>query len=78
MKQEIEQETLAKTETNRENDNPYQKVVLNKVYQEKNKTMQMENWSILSDNVWYIQHDERSKTPHSLDISTLDYHQYNI
>ena len=37
---------------------------------------QMENWSILSNNVRYVQHDERSKTPHNLDINTLDYHQY--
>ena len=34
MKQEIEQENLAKTETNIEIENPYQKVVLNKVYKE--------------------------------------------
>ena len=38
--------------------------------------MQMENWSILSDNVRYVQHDERSKTPHHLDINALDYCQY--
>ena len=33
----------------------------------------MENWSILSDSVRYVQPDERSKTPHRLDINTLDY-----
>ena len=33
---------------------------------------QMENWSILSDNIRYVQHDERSKAPHSLDVNTLD------
>ena len=38
--------------------------------------MQMENWSILSDSGRYVQHDERSKTPHRLDINTLDYHQH--
>ena len=31
MKQEIEHEKLAKTETDRKNDNPYQKVVFKKV-----------------------------------------------
>ena len=36
----------------------------------------MENWSILSDSVRYVQHDERSKTPYRLDINTLDYHQH--
>ena len=76
MKQEVEQENLAETKkTDRENDNTYQKVVLNNVYQDENKTMQMEYWSILSDFVRYVHHDERSKTPHSLDINTLDYCQ---
>ena len=31
----------------------------------------MENWSIFSDNVRYVQHDER--TPHRLDLNPLDY-----
>ena len=33
----------------------------------------MENWSILSDNVRYVQHDE--KTQPKLDLTTLDYCQ---
>ena len=32
MKQEIEQEKLAEIKTNKENENPYQKVELNNVY----------------------------------------------
>ena len=34
----------------------------------------MENWSIFSDNVRYVQHDE--KTPHKLDLNTLDYQHH--
>ena len=34
----------------------------------------MENWSIFSDNIRYVQHDE--KTPHKLDLNTLDYKQH--
>ena len=41
---------------------PYQKVALNNLYQDEHKTTQLENWSILSDSVRYVQHDERSKT----------------
>ena len=74
MKQETEQEKLAQTD--RENNNLYKKVILNKVYQDEDNMMQMENWSILSNNVRYVQHDEKSKTPHKLDINTLDYHQH--
>ena len=55
MKCEIEQEKL--TDTDREDDNPYKKVILNKVYKE-DRTMQMENWSIRSNSVRYVQHDE--------------------
>ena len=36
----------------------------------------IENWSILSDNVIYEQHDEKLKTPHKLDLTTLQYHQH--
>ena len=72
MKHGIEQEEL--TEIDREDDNPYKKVILNKVYKEEDKMMQMENWSILSNNVKYAQHDEKLKTPHKLDLSTLNYH----
>ena len=64
MKNEIEQNL------DREDDNPY-KEILNKVYRDKERTPQMKNWSIFSDHVRYVQHDE--KTPHKLDLNALDY-----
>ena len=39
-------------------DNPYKKVVLNNVFKEKDESPEMRNWSIFSDNVRYIQHDQ--------------------
>ena len=51
-------------------------MILNKFYKDEDKTMQMENWSIPSDNVRYVQHDEKSKTPHKIDIKTLEYCQH--
>ena len=68
MKNEIEQDL------DREDDNPYKRVILNKVYKDEDKTPQMEQWSIFSDNVRYVQHDE--KNPHKLDLNTLDYQLY--
>ena len=63
MKQEIEEERVTEIKPSRENEsNLYQKVVLNNIYKDENKTVQMENWSILNDNVRYIQHNEGSKT----------------
>ena len=54
MKQEMKQEKLTGIRSNGENENLYQKVVLNNVYKEENKTVHMENWSILSDNITYV------------------------
>ena len=55
-------------------DNPYKKVVLNKVFREEDKSLEMRIWSIFSDNVRYIQHEPI--TPHKLDIDTLDYRHH--
>ena len=57
-----------------EDDNPYKKVVLNKVYREKDKTPEMRNWSIFSDNIRYVQH--KQNTPHDVEIETLDYRHH--
>ena len=53
--------------------NPYQKVVLNKVYRDDIKTAQMENLSILSNVVKYVQHDKDPKHLHDLNVKALDY-----
>ena len=54
-----------------QDDNPTKKVVLNKVFKEEDKSLEMRNWSIFSDNVRYVQHDQ--VTPQNLNIDTLDY-----
>ena len=60
-----------------QDDNPYKKVVLNKVFREEDKSPEMRNWSIFSDNVRYIQHEQ--KTLQNLNIDTLDYrHHKNL
>ena len=55
-------------------DNLYKKVVLNNVFKEKDKSPEMRNWSIFSDNFRYIQHDQA--TPQSLNVDTLDYRDH--
>ena len=57
-----------------QDDNPYKKVVLNKVFREEDKSPEMRNWSIFSDNVGYIQHEQKS--PQNLNIDTLDYRHH--
>ena len=77
IKQEIDNGRLTRTKTNEEEEiNPYQKVVLNKVYKDDTETARMENWSILSDNVKYIQYDDESKIVHDFNVKTLDYRHH--
>ena len=57
-----------------QDDNPYKKVVLNKVFKEEDKSPEMRNWSIFSDNVRYVQHGQ--VTPQSLNVDTLDYRDH--
>ena len=57
-----------------QDDNPYKKVVLNHVFEERDKSPEMRNWSIFIDNIRYVQHDQA--TPQSLNIDTLDYRDH--
>ena len=36
----------------------------------------MEDWSILSDHVKYVKHDDGLETFHKLNVNMLNYHQY--
>ena len=57
-----------------QNDNPYKRVVLNNVYKELDISPEMKSWSIFSDNVRYVQHDQM--TSQNLNIDTLDYRDH--
>ena len=70
IKQEMEWEKLEKTEI----ENAYQKAILSEVSKKEKVSTQMEEWSILSDHVKYVRHDDGSGTFHKLNINTLNYH----
>ena len=65
--------TMYETMQNQD-DNPYKKVILNKVFREEDKSPEMRDWSIFSDNVRYIQH--KQTTLQNLDIDILDYRHH--
>ena len=77
----VEEENMINTKTmacetaQTQDDNPYKKVVLNKVFKEEDKYPEMRNWSIFSDNVRCIQHDQA--TPENLHMDTLDYRDHD-
>ena len=70
----INTKTMMYETVQNQDDNPYKKVVLNNVFREEDKSPEMRNWSIFSDNVRYIQH--KQKTSHKLNIDTLDYRHH--
>ena len=70
IKQEIAQTKLVEDP---ELDNTYQKAILVEV-SKKRDSAQIEEWSILSDHVKYIMHDE-SEAFHKLNIDSLNYRQ---
>ena len=77
MKQEIEDDKIAKNKLNEEDTtktNPYEMVILNKVYKVDIKTEQMIHWSILSDLIKYI--DRSLDMAPSLTVKPLDYRQH--
>ena len=73
MHQDIEQER----ELNRINDtsretNPYKELIVNNVEKIEPLLTQMEQWSILSNTLNYIQYDRYPKNYHILGISTVN------
>ena len=71
IKQEMAQESIDDS-----CDNTYQKAILSNIdRREKKVPAQIEEWSILSDHVKYVRHDDGSETFHKLNINTLNYCQ---
>ena len=70
----INTKTMTNEMTQDQGDNPYKRVILNNVYQVPEKCPEMKNWSIFSNNIRYVQHDQI--TTQNLDFDTLDYRNH--
>ena len=70
----INAKTMTSEMTQNQDNNPYKKVVLNNVYKIPERCPEMKNWSIFSDNVRYVQHDQM--TTQNLNFDTLDYRNH--
>ena len=73
LHQEIEQERQLNriNDTSRET-NPYKELIVNNTEKIEPLLTQMEQWSILSNTLNYIQYDKHPKNYHSLGISTVN------
>ena len=73
MHQEIEQEReLNRIDDTSRETNPYKELIVNNAEKIKPLFTQMEQWSILSNTLNYIQYDRYPKNYHSLGISAVN------
>ena len=73
MQQEIEQEKqLGRIDDTSREKNPYKELIVNNVEKMESLMTQMEQWSILSNIINYIQHHRFSSVNHMLDVKALN------
>ena len=73
LQQEIEHKRQLNRIDNTNGDtNPYKELIINNAEKIEPLLTQMEQWSILSNMLNYIQYDEHLKNFHSLGISTVN------
>ena len=70
----INTKTMTSEMTQNQDGNPYKRVVLNNIYKIPESCPEMKNWSIFSDNIRYVQHDQI--TAQNLNFDTVDYRNH--
>ena len=77
IEQEIEQEKqLNKTDDTSRETNPYQELIVNSAEKIELSMTQMEQWSILSNVLNYVQHSRFHSMNHTLDIKALNKYKH--
>ena len=73
IKQEMEDDKLDKDNIdNEEKVNPYQNIIIDEFDRDNIITSQMEQWSILSNLVNYVQYDRKTTNFYNLDVKVID------
>ena len=76
---EVEQEKqLNKLDNDSGEENPYRELVVNNAEKIEMQETQMEQWSILSNKLNYIQHSQLNSMDHSLDIRPINKHKSQL
>ena len=76
VQQEVEQEKqLNKLDDDSGEENPYRELVINNAEKIEMQKTQMEQWSILSNKLNYIQHSRLNSMDHSFDIRPINKHK---
>ena len=73
IKQEIEQERqLSKIDDTNGETNPYKELIVNNTEKTEPLMTQMEQWSILSNILNYVQHSRFNSMNHTLDVKAMN------
>ena len=72
IKQEIEDDRLGKDNDNKEEENPYQNVIINEFDRNNIITSQMEQWSLPSNIVNCVQYDRNPRDYYNLEVKALE------
>ena len=73
IQQEIDQEKqLNKLDNDSDEENPYRELIVNNAEKIEVQKTQMEQWSILSNMLNYVQHSQLNSMNHSLDIKPVN------
>ena len=79
MKEEIDIDIeLDKMDNNSADDNPYRKLIVNNAGKIKNMLSQMEQWSILSNVINYVQYSKNPKNFHTMSIKPINKNKINV
>ena len=71
MRQEIDQGTeLDKMDNTNGDENPYRELIVNNASKIETTLFQMEQWSILSSVINYVQYEKHPKHFHSISVRT--------
>ena len=73
IKEEIDSDTeLDKIDDNSGDENPYKELIVNNASKVENTLSQMEQWSILSNVINYVQYSKVPKNFHNVTIKPLN------
>ena len=76
VQQEVEQEKqLNKLDDDSDEENPYRELIVNNAEKIEVEKTQIDQWSILSNKLNYIQHSQLNSMDHSLDIRPINKHR---
>ena len=71
IKQEIEEDKLCRDNIDDDKVNPYHNILINNIDKENVITSQLEQWSILSNIVNYVQYDRNPKNFYELNVKAI-------